>query len=210
MLPFPRISQYGNIVIPRYKIDYDFNADTSNGSINAIRTAGTFGTIPAVPTNTYGYTRGIDTGTLSVPFTIGTSDFFMEATYYLNTNFSGSAYTTIAAFGNLGAGTLSGMQYSDSGYANRLGCFAGYTNVNSVHSLNHTRPVDYQQVIKIKIERISGVERIYFNDVLQTFSLGTSTTYTNTSVANTANITAQTEISVGGSSCYIARLIIDF
>lgn len=209
MLPFPRISQYGNTVVPRYKIDYDFNANTSNGSINATWTGGSFGTIPAVPSNTYGYTRGAAAGTLSTSFTIGSSDCIIEATYYCASNVN-SGYGSIASFGVLGSGTLTGFQYSDSGYSWRLAGFLGYTSVNSVHSLAHTRPTDYQTLIKIKLTRISGVEKLYLNDVLQTFSLGTSTSYTNTSIANTANLSNITSVTVGSSVCYLARLIIDY
>lgn len=209
MLPFPRISQYGNIVVPRYKIDYDFNANTSNGSINATWTGGSFGTIPAVPSNTYGYTRGAAAGTLSTSFTIGSSDCIIEATYYCASNVN-NGYGSIASFGALGSGTLTGFQYSDAGYAWRLAGFFGYASGNSVHSIPYTRPSDYQKVIKIKIERKSGIEKIYLNDVQQAFSLGTSTSYTNTSIENTANIGNLTTINVGSSVCYLARIIIDF
>lgn len=212
MLPFSRLLTYGVQPGPIYKVDHNFSTNTSTGSLTSVWSGGSYGTIPAVPTNTYGYTQGATSGTLTVSsgFNIGTSDCFIECIFYVNSNSSTLNQSFLNFGGPYPSTSFTGMQYGDSGQKYRLSAFLGLgSDGNKVHCLDRTANTDYQNVLRFRLERKSGIEKLYLNGIQQNFAQGGSTTYIQ-SIANSVSISNQTSISVGGANLYLARLIINY
>jgi hypothetical protein len=212
MLPFSRLVMYGIPPEPIYKIDHNFDTNTSRGSLTSVLSGASYGAIPAVPTNTYGYTRGVTAGSLAVTggFNIGSSDCLIECTFYVNSNSSTLNQGFLSFGGPYPSTSFTGMQYGDSGQGYRLSAFLGLgATADKVHCLARTANTDFQKVLKFKLERKLGVERLYLNGIQQNFAQGGSTTFIS-SIANTASIANQTTVSVGGANLYLARLIIHF
>lgn len=202
MLPFTRILQYGNTVDHTPKIKYNFSNSTavSIGKVTGSISGGTYLTIPVS-----GYTTGIMGATLTLPqaIVLGTSDYSIESVFYLNTTASG--YSPISNIG-----TYTGIRYGDSGFGNRLQFASSYAGPTTVYSTDNTRTSTYQQVIKIKTQRISNVIRVYINDVQVNFAVGQSSSYTNSEIVDNISIGSNSTITFGATNLALISCTIDY
>lgn len=202
MLPFPQLVVYGNVIDRTPKIQYTFENSTpvSLGSVSGTLSGGTYLTIPVS-----GYTTGIQAATLTLPsaLVLGTSDYSIEATFYVNSTTNGYSSAVVL-------GSLTTLRIGDNGFGNRLQAASNASSSSLVYSLNQTRASLYHTVHTAKWQRESGISKFFFDGVQTNFAVGTGTSYTNTSIADTQNIASLTTITIGASNMAISKFTVDY
>lgn len=202
MLPFPRLVQYGNTVVHTPKISYTFNNSTATsvGQITGTLSGGSYLTIPVS-----GYSTGIQAATLTLPsaLVLGTADYSIEATFYVNSTTSG--YSGIVVLGS-----LTTLRIGDSGFGNRLQAASNASSLSTVYSLSQNRTTLYHTVHTAKWERKSGVSKFYFDGVQTNFAVGTGTSYTNASISDTQNIASLTTLTIGATNMAVTSFTVDY
>lgn len=205
MLPFPRMLQYGNIVlnIPKYEYTFSNSTTVSSGLLSGTVSGGSYISVPVS-----GYSTGIGGATLTFPsaLSIGTGDYYLEAEYYNNNNTVG--YSIIATFNQ-----NTGFRYGDSGYGNRIQYAGNAGNQALQYAVPNTRSSTYQQVFKLRWERKSGISKFYVNGVQTNFAIGTSTSYSNSEIQDTmdfATLSPLTSLNLGSTGMALINVKLNF
>lgn len=203
MIPFARVLKYGNTAIKLPKVSYDF---TSGVAVNNGQMHGTFsgGTYFQVPNSggQYGVYGATSYLTLDTTISITTRDYSLECMYYLNNPTPG--YATACGFGNLG------IRYGDGGFGNRLQAGSSLAQLTTCYTTAYTRASTNATIMKFKLERINNITRLYVNDALTNFSIGTSTSYTNTSIVDNISVVDYNRFNIGGPSLALMSFTFDF